>query len=135
METTEKIKRDLRLLRKITHSIEVSLTVEKRHKERLEILQKQEQTEEVKQNIVDIEAVLATLDTAKYIQRATELESRYIEAINKLDPLDKTIILDGYVNGKAYWKIGRDIGYTEVGIQKRVNKIIEILAKILDKRV
>lgn len=135
METTEKIKRDLRLLRKITHSIEVSLTVEKRHKERLEILQKQEQTEEVKQNIADIEAVLAMLDTAKYIQRATELESRYIEAINKLDPLDKTIILDGYVNGKAYWKIGRDIGYTEVGIQKRVNKIIEILAKILDKRV
>lgn len=135
METTEKIKRDLRLLRKITHSIEVSLTVEKRHKERLEVLQKQQQTEEVKQNIADIEAVLATLDTAKYIQRATELESRYIEAINKLDPLDKTIILDGYVNGKAYWKIGRDIGYTEVGIQKRVNKIIEILAKILDKRV
>lgn len=135
METTEKIKRDLRLLRKITHSIEVSLTVEKRHKERLEVLQKQEQTEEVKQNIADIEAVLATLDTAKYIQRATELESRYIEAINRLDPLDKTIILDGYVNGKAYWKIGRDIGYTEVGIQKRVNKIIEILAKILDKRV
>lgn len=135
METTEKIKRDLRLLRKITHSIEVSLTVEKRHKERLEVLQKQQQTEEVKQNIADIEAVLATLDTAKYIQRATELESRYIEAINKLDPLDKTIILDGYVNGKAYWKIGRDIGYTEVGVQKRVNKIIEILAKILDKRV
>ncbi len=135
METTEKIKRDLRLLRKITHSIEVSLTVEKRHKERLEVLKKQEQTDEVKQNIADIEAVLATLDTAKYIQRATELESRYIEAINKLDPLDKTIILDGYVNGKAYWKIGRDIGYTEVGIQKRVNKIIEILAKILDKRV
>lgn len=135
METTEKIKRDLRLLRKITHSIEVFLTVEKRHKERLEVLQKQQQTEEVKQNIADIEAVLATLDTAKYIQRATELESRYIEAINKLDSLDKTIILDGYVNGKAYWKIGRDIGYTEVGIQKRVNKIIEILAKILDKRV
>lgn len=135
METTEKIKRDLRLLRKITHSIEVSLTVEKRHKERLEVLQKQEQTEEVKQNIADIEAVLASLDTAKYIQRATELESRYIEAINKLDPLDKTIILDGYVNGKAYWKIGRDIGYTEVGVQKRVNKIIEILARILDKRV
>ena len=135
METTEKIKRDLRLLRKITHSIEVSLTVEKWHKERLEVLQKQQQTEEVKQSIADIEAVLATLDTAKYIQRATELESRYIEAINKLDTLDKTIILDGYVNGKAYWKIGRDIGYTEVGIQKRVNKIIEILAKILDKRV
>lgn len=135
METTERIKRDLRLLRKITHSIEVSLTVEKRHKERLEILRKQEQTEEVKQNIADIEAVLASLDTAKYIQRATELESRYIEAINKLDPLDKTIILDGYVNGKAYWKIGRDIGYTEVGVQKRVNKIIEILARILDKRV
>ena len=135
METTEKIKRDLRLLRKITHSIEVSLTVEKRHKERLEVLRKQQQTEEVKQNIADIEAVLATLDTAKYMQRATELELRYIEAINKLDPLDKTIILDGYVNGKAYWKIGRDIGYTEVGVQKRVNKIIEILARILDKRV
>ena len=59
------------------------------------------------------------------------LESLYMEAISKLEPLDRTIILDGYINGKAYWKIGRDIGYTEVGIQKRVNKIIEILANLI----
>jgi len=54
-----------------------------------------------------------------------------MDAISKLDPLDRTIILDGYINGKPYWKIGRDIGYTERGVQKRIGAIIEKLAKML----
>ena len=54
-----------------------------------------------------------------------------MEAINKLEPFDKTIILDGYINGKAYWKIGRDIGYTERGVQKRVSIAIELIASYI----
>ena len=131
METTEKIKRDLRQLRKITHSIEVSLQVKERYERRLEVLQQGKQSKEVSEEIAKIQQVLSTLHIEESIKRATALELRYAEAISKLDPLDKTIILDGYINGKEYWKIGRDIGYTEVGVQKRIKKIFERLATIL----
>ncbi len=129
MTSAEIIKNDLRKLRKLTHSIEVSIDFETRHKKRLEHLRSLNRTQEITEDIAKVENVLKTLNIAKYIKRATELEIKYMSAIEKLEPLDKTIILDGYINGKAYWKIGRDIGYTERGIQSRINKIIEQLAK------
>ena len=125
------VKRDLRRLRKITHSIEVALQVKERHEKRLEVLRQGKQSPEVIDEIVKVEKVLSTLHIEENIKKATEIELRYVEAINKLEPLDKVIVLDGYINGKAYRKIGRDIGYTERGIQKRVTIIFEKLAKML----
>lgn len=126
-----RVKRDLRNLRKLTHSIEVSLQVKERHEKRLAWLKERPSTKEVKSDIEQIEKVLATLDIEKYISKATAIEAKYMEAINKLEPFDKTIILDGYINGKAYWKIGRDIGYTERGVQKRVSIAIELIANYI----
>lgn len=131
--TPDQIKKDLRKLRKLAHSIEVASTVKERHVKRKEILMQSEQTEDVLSEIARIDRVLATLRIEEHIKQATALEERYMEAISRLDPLDKTIILDGYINGKAYWKIGRDIGYTEDGIKKRVAKIIEKIAEILQQ--
>lgn len=125
------IKKDLRHLRKITHSIEVSLEVKTRDEKRLLLLESLTPNKEILDDIKKIKEVLATLNIEKYINKATELEARYISAINQLEPLDKMIILDGYINGKAYWKIGRDIGYTERGIQKRVTIIFDKLAKLI----
>lgn len=129
-EKIAKIKSDLRQLRKITHNIEVSLQVKERHEKRLAILQ-QKSTQEFEEEISKIKQVLSTLKIEESIKKATALELKYSEAISKLDSLDKVIILDGYINGKAYWKIGRDIGYTEVGVQKRIKKIFEKLAILL----
>lgn len=126
-----RVRRDLRNLRKLTHSIEVSLQVKERHEKRLVWLKERPITKEVNSDIEQIEKVLATLDIEKYISKATAIEAKYMEAINKLEPFDKTIILDGYINGKAYWKIGQDIGYSVDGIKKRVSKIIEKISEIL----
>lgn len=107
------------------------MQVKERHEKRLEILQQQKQTREVVEDIQRIKKVLSTLNIPRFIQRAAALEEKYIEAINRLDPLDKTIILDGYINGTAYWKIGRNIGYSEAGVKNRVKKIIEQIAEFL----
>lgn len=131
MEKTEQIKKDLRRLRKLSHSIEVSLAIKERHERRRELLMQGEQTDEVREEIAKIDRVLSSLRIEDHIKQATALEERYMDAIGHLEPLDKTIILDGYINGKAYWKIGRDIGYTEAGIQKRMNKIIDTLSKVI----
>ena len=130
-EKIAKIKKDLRRLRKITHSVEVSLQVKERHERRLSYLEREKPSKENIEEAQKIRKNLASLRIDDIIKEATTLESLYMEAISKLEPLDRTIILDSYINGKAYWKIGRDIGYTEVGIQKRVNKIIEILANLI----
>jgi DNA-directed RNA polymerase specialized sigma subunit len=111
------------------------MQVRERHERRLAILEAMEVSEEDrKAHVEEIErlrAVIETLGLERTIKRVTELESKYMTAIGKLEQLDQTIIIDAYINGKPYWKIGRDVGYSEVGIQKRVNKIIEILAKYL----
>ena len=130
MEEKE-VKRDLRQLRTITHSIETSLEVKRRHEERLTVLRAKERTSETEEAIKKIESALATLDITEDIKRAAALESRYMEAISRLDRFDRTIILDGYINGTPYWKVGREIGYSERGVQKRVGNIIKRLAELL----
>lgn len=107
------------------------MQVKERHERRLSYLEREKPSKESIEEAQKIRKDLASLRIDDVIKEATALESLYMEAISKLEPLDRTIILDGYINGKAYWKIGRDIGYTEVGIQKRVNKIIEILANLI----
>lgn len=127
----EKVKSDLRRLRKITHSITVALECKQNHERRLEVLRNGRQTQETIEEMRKLEEVLGSLHIEENIKKATALESLYMEAIDKLEGFDKIIIIDGYINGKAYWKIGRDIGYTEVGIRKRVEKAIEKLASLL----
>lgn len=127
----EKVKSDLRELRKITHSIQVALNCKQNHERRLEVLRNGKQTKETVDEIRKIEGVLSSLNIEANIKKATALETIYMEAIGQLEGFDKTIIIDSYINGKPYWKIGRDIGYTEVGIRKRIDKAIEKLTNLL----
>lgn len=125
MVDIEIIKRDLRQLRKVTHSIEAFMTMKDKHEKRLEYLSGLLPSKEVDEEKKRIEELLKRIDIQGYIVRATSLEEKYMAAIDKLDPLDKKIIVDGYINGRAYFKIGRDIGYTEAGIRKRLDKIFK----------
>ncbi len=127
----EQIKKDLRRLSKLSRNIEVMLIMRERHEKRKELLLRGTPDENTKNEIEKIDRILASLHISEQIKEASALEERYMVAINRLEPLDKIIILDGYINGKAYWKIGRDIGYTEDGIKKRIKKSIEQLAKML----
>lgn len=125
------IKQDLRQLRKLTHSIEAYLEMEKRHKARLELLKTIPKQEISILEIDKIEKILKSINVKKHIEQASMLEEKYMKAIDKLDPLDKTIIIEGYINGKAYWKLGKEIGYSTTGIQNRINVIIKQIAKNL----
>lgn len=131
--TLNKIKRDLKTLRKLTHSIESSLQVKERHEKRLVYLKESRGMDEPTRiaEIEKLHSLLQSLKVDELIKESTALETLYMDAINKLEPLDRAIILEGYINGKAYWKIGRDIGYTERGVQNRINAIIEKLSKMI----
>lgn len=128
----ERVKRELRQLRRINHGIDVYLSLRERHEKRLAFLRALEPCEEVTREIERLEGLVASMETARYIAEATRIEEKYMETINALEPVDRTIILEGYINGVPYWKIGRDIGYSERGIQKRAAAAIEWIARRID---
>lgn len=130
-EKIESIKRDLRQLRKVTHLIEALMTMKDKHEKRLEYLSGLPPSEAVEEEKRKIVSLLERIDIQGYIARATALEERYMAAIDKLDPLDKKILIDGYINGKAYYKIGWEIGFSTQGVQNRISIIIKKIASML----
>lgn len=129
--TVDEVKRDLRLLRKINRKVDYLLEVEARQKSYLESLRREKPSAENEKAIARVEYIISTLDVSKRVAQAAEISEKYMAAICKLSPLDRRIILDGFINHREYWKIGQDIGYSEIWVQKRVNTAIEQLVKIL----
>ena len=126
----EQVRRDLRKLRRLEHSIDVYMAVKERYEKRLAHLRAiDEPTEEILKSIKDAQSFIEKSDIAEKMHKTTEISERYIDAINKLDHLDRTIIFDAFINGKPYWKIGKEIGYTERGVQYRVEEAIKAIAK------
>ena len=124
MEKIEQIKSDLRQIRRLSHSIDSKISA----KERLE---RQKAFLKDPTEIDKIERVISSLCIEEHIAEASALEQKYISAIGALSPTEQIIIIDSYFNGLTYWQIGRRIGYSESGIKKRINKIIENLANII----
>jgi len=125
------VKRDLRQLRKTLHIIEALKMSQHRYLQRIEALSRLVQTDKIKEQISTTKKVMSLMKLEDYIKDATEIESKYMSAINQLDPLDRVIILDNLVNGLPYWKIGLNLGYSEDGIKKRVNKAVRKLATMM----
>lgn len=127
-----KVKKDLRRLRKLSHAIAAELRAKEIHERRLAYLRSIEDPgEDVLIDMMRIEEAIGALRVDVHIKEAADLEAKYIEAIGTLDELDRAIVVDGFINGKAYWKIGRDIGYTEAGIKKRVDAAIDKIVKTI----
>lgn len=125
----QEIRRELRELRRLTHSIDSMLTLRDNHERRIAYLGTCGPGAEA-----EIERIKAALDALKIretIAKANELETRYMGAIGRLDAPLRTVIIEGYINGKPYWKIGREMGYSERSVQTKVNAALEKLAKMI----
>ena len=123
----EKIRRELRDLRRIAHSIETMLTLKERHQRRIAYL-REIGTPEAISEIEKIKTLLDGLKIEESIAKVIDIESRYMGAIGQLETVDRTIIIEGYINGKPYWKIGKEMGYSEDGIKKRARRALEKLS-------
>lgn len=130
MQKIQKIRSDLRELRKLSHAITTQLELKHRHEERRAYL-KGLGSLDVMIEIERIDAILASLKIEDSIKRAGELELAYMEAIGKLGIIDRTVVIDGYLNGVPFWKIGKKLGYSEDGIKKRAARALDKLAEML----
>lgn len=126
------IKKDLRQLKKTIHIIEAQREAQERYEKRIEALSRLAPTEKIKEQIETTRKIMSLMDVDRYIDEASQLEEKYIGAINTLDPIEKTIITESFLNGKPYWKIGLSLGYSEEGVRKKIDKIMRQLLKHLN---
>ncbi len=125
------IKKDLRQLKKTIHIIEALKNAQKRYIQRIEALSRLVQTDRIKEQIESTQKVMGLMNIDAYIKEANEIEGKYMYAINQLEPIERAIILDCFVNGLPYWKVGLNLGYTEEGLRKKTDKILRKLVKLI----
>lgn len=130
-EKIEVIRRELRTLRHLSRSIDAEMEAERRHRSRLAWLRTQPPTAAVRGEIARLEALMAACDLPRDIAAATEMEQRYRAAMADLDPLDRLILTDSCINGRAQWKIGQSVGYSVEAVQKRLRKIVSRMAETM----
>lgn len=129
MKEINEVKKDLRELKRQTHAIKQLECAQKTHLARIKLLMGMEENERIKALIEKERASLASLNVADVVSGACEIEEKYMEAINALPLVDRGIIVDAFINGTPYWKIGLSVGYSEEGVRKKVSKIISAIAK------
>lgn len=131
MNNLDKVKNDLRSMRKNAHVINGLYNLQKTYEKRISLLEKLERGERVRQAILREKQSLDEVDVLGYIKESRDLEAKYQRAINSLDPVDKTIIIESFINGVAYWKIGNRLGFTSEGIRKRIQRALTKIARMV----
>lgn len=124
----DEVKKDLKNLRLYNRSVSKLKELKTTHEMRIKMLERMGESEKAKEIIEREKALVSSLDFATKIDKALSLEEKYMGIITALDPLERDIIIDTYINGLPYWKIGLEIGYSEEGVRKKVSKIIKGIA-------
>ncbi len=128
MKEINEVKKDLRELKHHAHAIEKLKMAQNTHLARISMLERMEKTDKIKEIIECERRHIELLPISEEIERARLLEEKYIDAISTLGPIEKSIIIDTYINGIPYWKIGITLGYSEEGIRKRLAKALKEIA-------
>ena len=126
----EQVKTDLRELKKTVHLIDTLVRAKNAYAYRIKSLIEQGSKSGVEE-ARKLQEKLDDLKIQEHITRAIELQGKYTEAISALGVVDKTIVLEYYINGTSAWKIGNKLGYSEDGIRKRLAKALAQIAKAI----
>lgn len=118
---------ELRTLRNAGRKADAILEARTRHEKRLAYLNANHQEKEI---AACIDRLLA-LDPSSAMAAAASLEEKYLPYLLSLDAIDSTIMIESFINGKPYWKVGKKVGYSASGVQKRVGRIVSHLSKII----
>ena len=75
-----------------------------------------------------IDAVLKELE--KSINDFTNLEIQYMRLIERLEPTQKVVIIDHYINAEPLWKTANKFGYTDRHLCRYINDAILKIAQM-----
>ena len=123
-----KVKRDLRALKKGSHALERLIEIRGMHFKRIDLLASLPKSSENEELISKEKEIISALRIAEQMKEHTELESKYVKAIDSLSQEDKAMVLDCFMKGMPYRKLAMEYGYSEEGIRKHIGGIITKIA-------
>lgn len=69
------------------------------------------------------------LEIVEISKKIGYIEDKYLKIINKLPYVDYALITKALIDGHPYWKVGREVGYSERGVQDRIGFILAQIKK------
>ena len=129
MKEISEVKKDLRELKKHTHAIKQLESAQRMHLARIKLLEALPKSEKTENLIEKEKLLISSIDYQGVIEKSCTIEEKYMAAINALPLPDRGMIVDAFINGTPYWKIGLEIGYSEEGVRKKISKIISKISK------
>lgn len=129
MDRISKVKSEIKQLRKNMRLLNALADSDVRMSRRLDMLMASPKSEAVKCEVERIQRSLNSVDARRLSGEILELEGKYMGALGKLSPIDKTIFLEFCIEGMPYWKIGMNTGYSQEGVRKRMYKMLETIAE------
>lgn len=128
MKSIEQVKTELKQMRRQNILLQSMYDTEARLRKRLEYLSDSEKEERDK-----IEYILRNLDIAGQIKKCNAIEKEYAKAISKLSLEDSTIIYARYQQGMTNVQIARNFYYSVDGMQKRINRLVHKIWRIVNE--
>lgn len=125
------VKKELRALKKSSHAVQRIIEIQGVHFKRIRALERLSCDEKAKELIAKEHEIINALRLNEHIEQSENLEKKYMDALNSLCALDKAMMLDCYINGMPYWKIGMTYGFAEEGARKHIEAIIKKIANII----
>lgn len=127
--TSQSVKNDIKEWRRIFRQISLLEGVSGKYKKRIEAL-KRIKTENSEREIERLEDICGTFKLKELKERQEIFVNKYQVYIDKLVPIDR-LIIKGFVAGASYSEMSQDLGYSEVGIRKRIEKAYKKLETMM----
>lgn len=125
------VKKELRALKKSSHAVQRIIEIQGIHFKRIHALEKLSGDEKARELIEKERELIDALKLKEHIEESEGLEKKYMEALNRLNAVDKAMMLDCYINGMPYWKIGMTYGFAEEGARKHIEAIVKKIANTI----
>ncbi len=122
------VKKELRALKKSSRAVQRIIEIQGIHFKRIRALERLSDEEKAKELIKKERDIIDALGLSEHIEENEKLEKKYMDALNSLDTVDKAMMLDCYINGMPYWKIGMTYGFAEEGARKHIDAIVRKIA-------
>ena len=123
-----KVRKDLRALKSTSHAITRLIEAQGVHFVRIRALEALPRSEKNDSLIKRERKLISALGLDNEIEKSSEIEKRYMDAIATLDVTDRAMITDCFVKGAPYYKVAMDYGFSEGGLRKRLDRLIKQIA-------
>lgn len=119
--TPKEIKQDLRALSKKAQCISTLLQA-------IDVHHKCSELAGTQQSERQLESIMKSLE--RNIEDFTRLEVEYMRYIARLEPTQKVVLIDHYINAEPLWRTANKFGYTDRHLCRYINEAVLNIAEM-----